>query len=42
VQACPGHLVCGSATTCLAACSSNIDCVAGFQCVGGTCVPVAV
>jgi hypothetical protein len=36
-HACPGGLICASATTCKGSCSGNGDCTTGTYCAGGTC-----
>jgi hypothetical protein len=38
--ACPNHLKCANATSCLAMCSLSTDCASGFYCSSNACVPV--
>jgi hypothetical protein len=35
--ACPGNLICASATACKASCTTGTDCDTGFYCNAGTC-----
>ncbi len=38
--ACPNHLNCAGATSCLTSCTTTADCVGGFWCSGGACIAV--
>ena len=36
---CPGNLACADTASCLASCAKPADCVAGYTCKNGNCVP---
>jgi hypothetical protein len=38
-SACPGNLTCANATSCRGSCTQTSDCVSGYYCSSGSCLP---